>query len=95
MPLSREQVEHIARLARLNLKAEEVEKFTRELTVIVEYFDQLKVVDTAGIEPRGQFIRMENVFREDEAHPSLPRKMALGNAPDSDGEYFHVPKVIG
>lgn len=94
MPLSKEQVEHIAKLARLNLTLEEIEKFTKELTIIVDYFDQLKAVDTEGVGPQSQFIKAENVFREDGVRPSLPRKMALRNAPDSDGEYFRVPKVI-
>jgi len=69
MPLSKNQVKQIARLARLKLTSEE-------------------------IEPRNQFITVENVFREDRVRSSLPRDMALRNAPDSDGEYFRVPRVI-
>jgi len=95
MPLLKEQVEHIARLARLNLTPREIEKIAQELTTVVDYFDLLKVVATEGVEPRNQFTKAENVFREDEVRPSLPRKMALRNAPNSDGEYFRVPKVIG
>ena len=95
MPLSRAEVEHIARLARLHLSPEEIDAYTRELTVILEYVDQLRAVDTTGVEPREQFITAENVFRDDVVKPSLPREQALANAPDHDGEYFHVPKVIG
>lgn len=95
MPLSRAQVEHIAKLARLNLTPDEIEKYTRELTVILTYIDQLQAVNTDGVEPQNQFITAENVFREDKPAPSLDRPEALRNAPDHDEEYFHVPKVIG
>jgi aspartyl-tRNA(Asn)/glutamyl-tRNA(Gln) amidotransferase subunit C len=94
MPLSCAQVEHIAKLARLNLSPAEIEKFTHELTVILSYIDQLQSVDTEGVEPQNQFIKAENVFREDIVESSLPRQEALKNAPDRDEEYFRVPKVI-
>jgi aspartyl-tRNA(Asn)/glutamyl-tRNA(Gln) amidotransferase subunit C len=94
MPLSCAQVEHIAKLARLNLSPAEIEKFTHELTVILSYIDQLQSVDTEGVEPQNQFIKAENVFREDKVEDSLPREEALKNAPDRDLEYFRVPKVI-
>ena len=95
MPLTKEQVEHIAVLARLKLSPQEVEKFTHELTVILEYVDQLKSVNTDGVEPKDQFITAENVFRNDKVRPSLLRQQALANAPDKDDEFFRVPKVIG
>ena len=95
MPLTKQQVEHVARLARLNLTPEEIEKYTSELTIILDYIDQLKAVDTAGAEAREQFITSENVFREDGIRPSLSQSEALANAPDTDGEFFLVPKVIG
>jgi len=95
MPLTKEQVEHIAVLARLKLSPEEVEKFTNELTVILGYIDQLKSVNTDGVEPQDQFITAENVFREDKARPCLGREQALANSPDKDDEFFRVPKVIG
>lgn len=95
MPLTKEQVEQVAALARLKLSPEETEKFTKELTVILEYVDQLKSVNTEGVEPKDQFIKAENVFREDTVRPSLPREKALANAPDKDEEFFRVPKVIG
>jgi aspartyl-tRNA(Asn)/glutamyl-tRNA(Gln) amidotransferase subunit C len=95
MPLTKEQVEHIAVLARLKLSPIEIEKFTHELTVILEYVDQLKTVNTDGVEPKDQFISAENVFRNDIVRPSLSRDEALANAPDRDDEFFRVPKVIG
>lgn len=95
MPLTRAEVEHIAKLARLSLTHDEIEKYTRELTVILTYIDQLQAVNTDSVEPQNQFIKAENVFREDTPANSLPRSEALRNAPDHDEEYFHVPKVIG
>lgn len=82
-------------LARLKLSPIEIEKFTHELTVILEYMDQLKTVNTDGVEPKDQFISAENVFRNDIVRPSLSRDEALANAPDKDDEFFRVPKVIG
>ena len=95
MPLTKEQVEHIAVLARLKLSPIEIEKFTHELTVILEYVDQLKTINTDDVEPKDQFISAENVFRNDIIRPSLSRDEALANAPDKDDEFFRVPKVIG
>lgn len=95
MPLTKEQVEHIAQLARLKLSAKEIETFTHDLSVILDYVDQLKTVDTEGVEPQQQFIEAENVFREDEVRPSLSVEKALGNAPEHDGQFFLVPRVIG
>ncbi|MEW6051612.1 MAG: Asp-tRNA(Asn)/Glu-tRNA(Gln) amidotransferase subunit GatC [Candidatus Zixiibacteriota bacterium] len=95
MPLSKDQVEQIARLARLNLTADEIERFSHELTVILDYVDQLRGVDTNGVEPQNQFVQTENVFREDVVRPSLPQEMALANAPKKENGFFVVPKVIG
>lgn len=95
MPLEKAQVEHIAHLARLKLSPDELEKLTLEMAVIIDYFEQLQLVDTDGVEPRDQFITAENVFRDDTVRPSLTQGQALGNAPESDGKFFHVPKVIG
>jgi aspartyl-tRNA(Asn)/glutamyl-tRNA(Gln) amidotransferase subunit C len=95
MPLSREHVEHIARLARLSLTPTEIERYTTELTVILGYIDQLADVDTAGVEPQNQFVKAENVFRDDLVEPSLPRDLVLRNAPQHDEEFFLVPRVLG
>jgi len=95
MPISKKQIKHIAGLARLNLTPEEIERYTRELTVVLEYIDQLKVVDTEGIEPEGQIVDAVGILREDTVTASLPHEKALMNAPDRDSEYFHVPRVLG
>ena len=95
MPISKKQVKHIAGLARLNLTPEETEQYTRDLTVILDYIDQLKVVDTEGIEPESMGLKPFGDGREDKVAASLPRDKALMNAPERDSEYFHVPRVLG
>jgi aspartyl/glutamyl-tRNA(Asn/Gln) amidotransferase C subunit len=70
MPLQKEYVQHIARLARLNLTPAEIVRFTRDLEVILDYMDQLRSVDTTGVKPVQQLIKAENVFRNDEVKPS-------------------------
>lgn len=95
MPLEKAQVEHIAHLARLKLSPDEIEKLTLEMAVMIDYFEQLQLVDTDNVEPRDQFVTAENVFRDDNIRPSLTREQALSNAPESDGEFFLVPKVLG
>ncbi len=95
MPLDKNQVRHIARLARLSLTEEEITRFSRELTVILDYIDALQQVATDNVQPREQFITSENVFRDDIVKPSLPRETVLAMAPDADDRYFRVPRVIG
>ncbi len=82
-------------MARLKLSPEEIEKFASDLTVILDYVEQLAEVDTEGVELKDQFITAENVFREDKSRKSLSRDEALSNAPDRDEDFFKVPKVIG
>jgi len=95
MPLEKSRVEHIAQLARLNLAPEEVERFTTELAVVIEYFEKLAEVDTSNVVPFQHRSDSDNVLREDKAQRSLTTEQALANAPESDGKFFHVPKVIG
>jgi aspartyl-tRNA(Asn)/glutamyl-tRNA(Gln) amidotransferase subunit C len=95
MPLSNELVGHIARLARLTLTPAEQEKFASELTVILDYIDQLKSVDTEGVELQGYAAGAGNLFREDRIEGSLPGREALRNAPRQDGGYILVPRVLG
>jgi aspartyl-tRNA(Asn)/glutamyl-tRNA(Gln) amidotransferase subunit C len=94
MPLSRIQVEHIARLARLSLSDSEITRFTEELTAIVGYIDQLQQVDTNGVVLSGQS-DSNGLLRPDLVRPSLPTDRALANAPAAEGGFFRVPKVIG
>ena len=94
MRISKEQIKHIAGLARLKLTPREIDKYSRELTVILEYIDQLKVVDTQGIDAAPERTGGGPVLRADKVGESLPREKALANAPERDTEYFRVPKVL-
>ena len=95
MPLSREQVEHVSCLARLKLSPTEIEEFTTGLAAVVDHFGQIRAVPTEGVESHDRLFKVENVFREDRVRPSLPQGQVLGNAPDHDGAFFRLPKVIG
>jgi aspartyl-tRNA(Asn)/glutamyl-tRNA(Gln) amidotransferase subunit C len=94
MALERKDVEHVARLARLELSEQELELYTRQLGDILGYVEQLREVDVEGVEPLAHGAHGENVFRADEARDSLEREKALGAAPDTDGWHFRVPRVI-
>ena len=95
MAITIEEVEHIAKLARLQLTEEEKKRFQIELGKIIEYFDQLKKLDTENVTPMTHAVPIENVLREDQAKPSLPVEEALQNAPEKKDSYFQVPKVVG
>ena len=94
MAITIQDVEHIAKLARLRLTEEEKLRFQKELGKIIEYFDQLKKLNTEGVPATTHVVPLENVLREDVVKPSLPVEEALANAPDRKGNYFRVPKVV-
>ncbi len=94
MALERKDVEHVAKLARLDLSEEELALYTRQLGDILGYVEQLNDANVEGVKPLAHGAHGENVFREDRARPSLEREKALGGAPDTDGWHFRVPKVI-
>lgn len=89
-----QEVEHVARLARLELTPEEKERMRAQLDSILSYIDKLNELDTSAVEPTSHVIPMVNVMREDEVRPSLPQEEALANAPDREGEFFKVPRII-
>ena len=89
--ISREQVLHVARLARLELSEEEVERMTTELSGILEHVDRISELDLADVEPTSHVVALRNVFRADEPRPSLPREEALREAPDAADGAFRVP----
>ena len=94
MEITREQVEHVAKLARLAIGEEEKALFARQLSAILTYVQTLNRLDTSSVEPTSHVIPIQNVFREDEVRPSLSREQAFANAPDTDGGCFRVPKII-
>ncbi|MBI2831094.1 MAG: Asp-tRNA(Asn)/Glu-tRNA(Gln) amidotransferase subunit GatC [Chloroflexi bacterium] len=94
MKLSREQVLHISRLARVSLTEEEVEKFREQLSLLLENFENLQQVDTTGVQPTAQSISLCNVLKEDVVAPSLPPDEVLANAPLREEDFFRVPPVL-
>ncbi|HZI91867.1 MAG: Asp-tRNA(Asn)/Glu-tRNA(Gln) amidotransferase subunit GatC [Actinomycetota bacterium] len=89
--IEREQVLHVARLARLRLTGDEVERMTGELSTILDHIEKLSELDLDDVEPTSHVVELENVLRPDEPRPSLPREVALEQAPDTDGTGFRVP----
>ena len=95
MSLSREQVQHIARLARVGLSEEDVDRFSEQLSEILDYFERLRQVDTDGVPPTAHTLPLHNVMREvDEPSPPLDSEAVLGNAPVRDGNYFRVKVIL-
>jgi aspartyl-tRNA(Asn)/glutamyl-tRNA(Gln) amidotransferase subunit C len=94
MSVTIKEVEHIAKLAKLEFSDAEKEKFTHQFNDILKYMEQLNTVDTTDVEPLAQVIDLQNVFREDVVKPSTPTDQALKNAPSATDEHFKVPKVI-
>ena len=92
--ISRQDVEHVARLSRLALNDAELERMREQLSGILAYIDTLRALDTTGVEPTSHAVPMVNVMRDDENRPCLPQDEALANAPERSGEYFRVPKII-
>ena len=89
-----EEVEHVARLARLELRPEDQERMRRELDGILAYIDKLRALDVDGVEPTSHAVPLTNIMRDDEPRPSFPRDEMLVNAPDPHGDFFRVPKII-
>ena len=94
MSLSPEQVLHIARLARVGLTPEEVERFATQLSGILDHFEALSAVDTADVEPTAHPLPLSNVMRSDEVTPSLPRDAVLANAPEAEDGLLRVRAVL-
>jgi aspartyl-tRNA(Asn)/glutamyl-tRNA(Gln) amidotransferase subunit C len=94
VPVTIQDVEHVAHLARLSFSEEEKVRLTTELNSILEYMNELNSIDTSAVEPLSHVIELQNVFREDVRTPGADREDALKNAPSHSEEFFKVPKVI-
>jgi aspartyl-tRNA(Asn)/glutamyl-tRNA(Gln) amidotransferase subunit C len=94
MKLSREEVLHIARLARLGLTEAEITRLSEQLSSILENFEVLQQVDTTDIPPTAQSVALQNIMREDKIAPSLPPDDILANAPRREGDCFRVRAVL-
>ncbi len=88
-------VRHIGKLSRIELTEDQVRIFSRQLAGILEYFDKLQELGTEDVEPMAHAVESHNVFGRDEPEVSLSSSQALANAPQRDGDFFKVPKVIG
>jgi aspartyl-tRNA(Asn)/glutamyl-tRNA(Gln) amidotransferase subunit C len=93
--IDREQVLHVARLARLELTDEELERMAGELSGILEHVDRISELDLDGVEPTSHVVALENVLRPDEPRDSWPRERVLEGAPDASEEGFRVPSPGG
>ncbi len=94
MSLTREEVLHIARLARVGVSDEDVVKFQEQLSEILDHFETLRQLDTEGVPPTSHPLPLESVMRPDEVQPSLPREEVLANAPLADEAAFRVRAVL-
>ncbi len=94
MKISKEQVEHVAMLARLELTEAEQEIYTEQLNSILDYAALLDKLDTQGVEPMAHALPLKNVFRDDVVQPSISQARALANAPDAEEGFFKVPKIV-
>jgi aspartyl-tRNA(Asn)/glutamyl-tRNA(Gln) amidotransferase subunit C len=89
--IDREQVLHVAKLARLRLTDDEVERMSGELSTILGHIETISELDLDGVAPTSHVVELENVLREDNPRPSLPREAALDPAPDASDDGFRVP----
>lgn len=94
MHITREEVERIARLARLELAEGEKAAFGKQLDQILTYVQKLKMFHTDGVAETATVVKQANVFRADETRPSLSAEQAMANAPDVRDQYFCVPRII-
>ncbi len=94
MPLTNDEVRHIARLARVGITDAEAARLRDQLSTILEHFEVLSAFDTEGVPPTAQSFELSNVEREDEPRPSEDRERVLRNAPRSEGPYLRVRAVL-
>ncbi len=92
--LDESQVRKVARLSRLELTDAEVEEFTGQLSAILDYVEKMNELDTESVEPLAHCLPISNVFRQDRVKKSLAAQEALANAPQRDGDFFKVPKIL-
>lgn len=92
--ISKDQVKHVAHLARLELDDQQVDKFAEQLGSIIGFVEQLNELDTTGVEPTTHVLTLKNVMREDKSIDGLPREEVLKNAPDHQDGQIRVPSIL-
>ncbi len=95
MKITKEEILHVADLARLDLDEESIDKFAEQIGTILAYMDKIKSVDTQGVKPTSHAIALTNAFRNDDEKDHLVNEIALANAPEKEAGSFVVPKVVG
>lgn len=93
--ISKDQVKHVANLARLAITEDEAETFTKQLDAIITFAEQLNELDTENVEPTSHVLDIKNVLREDVAKAGLPQEEVLKNAPEQQNGQFKVPAILG
>jgi aspartyl-tRNA(Asn)/glutamyl-tRNA(Gln) amidotransferase subunit C len=94
MKITKKEVEHVAKLARLELSEQDKDKLTDQLSNILTYVEKLSELDTTGVAPTSHVLDISNVMRSDTPEESLPQERALANAPDKAAGHYKVPKII-
>jgi aspartyl-tRNA(Asn)/glutamyl-tRNA(Gln) amidotransferase subunit C len=94
MKLTREEVLHIAHLARIALTEEEINRMQEQISNLLEHFEVLQKVDTTNVPPTAQSVSLQSIMRADEVQPSLPTEDVLANAPRREGDCFRVRAVL-
>ncbi len=94
MPLSREEVQHLARLARVGLSEDDIARFREQLSEILDYFQRLRQLDTDDVPPTAHTLPLHNVMREDEPRPSYNKEDVLANAPQREEDLFRVCTIL-
>lgn len=94
MGIDKEQVEHVAKLARLELGSDEKERFRGQLSAILEHAERVSALDTDGVAPTSHSVPLMNVFRPDVVVPPLDQADALANAPAAESGHFRVPRIL-
>lgn len=92
--VSHDDVRHAARLARLKLEDDELDRYAGQLSTIISHIDKIAELDLSAVEPTAHVLRLANVFREDETRPSVSRDAALSNGPNIEAGAFKVPPII-
>ena len=93
--ISRDEVVHVARLARLDLTDDEVDRFTDQLAAVLDHVADMGALDTAGVAPTAHPLPLANVLRDDVPGPSLDREEVLAQAPAAEAGRFRVPRILG
>jgi len=94
MKIAIAEVEHVAKLARLQISSEEKENLTEQMNRILLYMEKLNELNTVGVEPTSHVLDLHNAFRADTVNESLPREQTLENAPEANEAEFIVPRII-